>query len=188
MKSSLNASSRRMVPVTFWVQVIHFMVFKEYSTAHQISDRPVIQNRVGDDREGELQCSKLLRRKTEYLWISLLARLINELLAWCALLTWPTSVQWTGCELSWNSSSHSDQGGQKHKTIKFIFDDIVKLSFAKTGEWGKKKQNTKTLAFSLERKVQSSVFILKDVPLKHIKLHWWWNTKAPSSLLQCCWK
>lgn len=63
MKPSLNASSKRMVPVTFWVQVFHFMVFKEQSAAHKILHRPVIY-RVGEDVEGGLQCSKLLRGET----------------------------------------------------------------------------------------------------------------------------
>lgn len=39
------------------------MVFKEQRIAHQILDRPVIY-RAGEDGEGELQCSKLLRRKS----------------------------------------------------------------------------------------------------------------------------
>lgn len=58
VKPLSNDSSKRMVPVTFWVQVFHFMEFKEQRIAHQILDRPVIY------REGELQCSKLLRRKS----------------------------------------------------------------------------------------------------------------------------
>lgn len=44
----------------------------------------------------------------------------------------------------------------------FIFNDIVKLSFAKPGEQGKKKNQS--LAFSVERKVQDSVFLLKELP------------------------
>lgn len=62
-KRSLNASSKRIVPVNFWVQVFHFMVFKEQNIAHKILDRSAIY-RVGENGEGGLQCSKLLRRKT----------------------------------------------------------------------------------------------------------------------------